>query len=94
MHVLAEEISDDGLNSPLGLGIGCLRVGFNLQYFNNVIHTNSRVFLTELINRENFGQQITCNLPNLLKFSPSKILYCTVVETCSSRLSITTGLLE
>jgi len=40
-HALAEEIPEDGifsLNSPFGLGRGCLPVVLNLKYFNNAIH--------------------------------------------------------
>ena len=58
--------------------------GKSLTEVNNAIHAISRMFL--IIQRRKFWTrkfwQITCNLPNSQKFSPSKILYHTVVSYC------------
>ena len=84
MHVLAEEILDDGiykLCSPLGLGRGCLQVVFNCKYFSNTSAPSHVCFWSFEYMRKFWTTkfwQINCNLPNSPKFSPSKILCCTV----------------
>ena len=81
MHVLAEEIPEDGifkLNSPSGSGKGCLLVGFKLKYFNNAIHVFAHTnTILQIFRRRKFWR-FSCNSPNSPKFSPSKILYHTV----------------
>ena len=58
-QALAEEIHEDGifaLSSPFGLGKSCLRLIFNLQYFNNAIyslaHTYTVYFLITIFSME------------------------------------------
>ena len=89
-QALVEEILEDGpifaLSSPFGLGKSCLRLVFNLQYFNNAIyalaHTYIVYFLITIFQWRKFWTRkfwrFCGNSPNSPKFSPSKILYRTV----------------
>ena len=60
-----KEILKDGiftLSSPFGVGKSCLRLVFNLQYFNNAIYALAHTYIVYFLiynffNGENFGQE-------------------------------------